>query len=668
MRKGFYKMFTKPGMRKAMMISHDIIVVWIVFLATSYLTFNSIGVPGMSTPVNVAFIAVISILTIFILWLLRFYRRVWTFAGYLELVSIYASCVLSGIAVMVGAVFLKLPHIGRFFIMYTVLLIGGISFFRVFLRVFRITRQLISAKSVLKNKDVKRTMIIGVGNSGNNMMKAILGNGANRKVVCCIDDDPAKKGKYLHGVQIIGGRENIIRAAQKFAVNEILLSMPSATPENTREILDICEKTGCAVKTLPSIDKIIDGKVMISSFRDVEVTDLLTREPVELDSDYIKDYIAAKTVMVTGGGGSIGSELCRQIAKYNPSRLIILDIHENSAYDIQQELLREYPELNLNVVIASICDTEWIEEIFKKYRPSVVYHAAAHKHVPLMEESPNECVKNNVFGTFNVANSAGKNGVEHFILISSDKAVNPPNIMGASKRASEMIIQGMHGKYATNYSAVRFGNVLNSNGSVFPLFKKQIEQGGPVTVTHKDIVRYFMTIPEAVSLVLHAGCSAGDGEVFILDMGPPVRIDDMARKLIKLSGYEPDVDMEVKYIGLRPGEKLFEELATEKERVELRKTDNKLIYIAPATPFDVEKFWRDIKDLKSFLAINGTGIQYEMAKIVDTYDYQEETHIQTEEYPHEQADYNNGQENVLDPKDIQDADVLVLTPQEQAAS
>ena len=624
MLKWFYKLWTIPRVRKEMMLTHDIFVVWIAFFAASQLVFNTFYIPGIGIPVIFAYLAVSTGLTILIFWLLRLYRRVWTFAGFLELVSIYISCFLSGIVITIGAFILSLPNKGRFLIVYTVFLIGGIAFFRVFLRVFRMTKQIMSEKTVLKNNNLKRAMLIGAGYSGNSIIKAIQENGSDRRIVCCIDDDPSKKGSLLHGVQIAGGRELIIQAAQENKVNEILLAMPSAPSESIKDILDICAKTGCAVKTLPGIDKMIDGVVSISSLRDVEITDLLNREPIELDSDCVKDYICGRTVMVTGGGGSIGSELCRQIAAFEPSRLIILDIYENGAYDIQQELLRRHPELKLTVLIASIRDAKRIEEIFAEYRPSVVFHAAAHKHVPLMEECPNECVKNNVFGTLNVADSAGRNGVERFILISSDKAVNPTNIMGASKRASEMIIQGMNSRYATHYAAVRFGNVINSNGSVFPLFKKQIERGGPVTVTHKDIVRFFMTIPEAVSLVLQTGRYAEDGEVFILDMGAPVRVDDMARKLIKLSGYEPDVDMEVRYIGLRPGEKLYEELITAKEKALLRKTDNKLIYIAQPTPFDVVGLWRDLAELRDLSTVSGIGIQRIMAKIVDTYHCKEE--------------------------------------------
>ena len=410
--------------------------------------------------------------------------------------------------------------------------------------------------------------------------------------------------------------------AKKFGVDEIILAIPSATPKTTKEILEICNNTSCKLKILPGMYQLITEEVSVSKLRNVSIEDLLGRDPIEVNLESVRGYVEGKTVLVTGGGGSIGSELCRQIARYNPKRLIIFDIYENNAYDIQQELKMEFPQLNLVVLIGSVRNTKRIETVMERYRPDVVYHAAAHKHVPLMEDSPNEAIKNNVFGTYKTARAADKFGAKRFVLISTDKAVNPTNIMGASKRMCEMIIQTFNRYSETEYVAVRFGNVLGSNGSVIPLFKRQMEAGGPVTVTHPDIIRYFMTIPEAVSLVLQAGAYAKGGEIFILDMGEPVKIADLAKNLIRLSGYTLGVDMEIKYTGLRPGEKLYEELLTKEEGIQ--KTDNNLIFIGKPLVFDEVQFLDELKKLEHAAVDEQLDVKEIVSKIVPTYHIRQE--------------------------------------------
>jgi FlaA1/EpsC-like NDP-sugar epimerase len=432
-----------------------------------------------------------------------------------------------------------------------------------------------------------------------------------------VDDNGAKQGKYIRGVKIMGGRKDICRLAHELEINEIVVAMPSAPQREIREILNICKETNCEMKVLPGLYQMIKGEVSMSKLRKVEIEDLLGREPIRIQLDQIMQYVSGKVVLVTGGGGSIGSELCRQIAAHSPRRLIIVDIYENNAYDIQQELKHSYPGLDLVVLIASVRNTHRIESIFQTYQPEIVYHAAAHKHVPLMEDSPNEAIKNNVFGTYKTARAADKYGCKRFVLISTDKAVNPTNIMGASKRICEMIVQTMNNRSKTDFVAVRFGNVLGSNGSVIPLFKKQIEQGGPVTVTHPDIIRYFMTIPEAVSLVLQAGAFARGGEIFVLDMGEPVRIVDLAKNLIRLSGFKPYEDIDIQFTGLRPGEKLYEELLMSEEG--LQETENKLIHIGKPIEMNEELFLRQLEELKRIANEDSANIRRKVKEIVPTY-------------------------------------------------
>ena len=460
------------------------------------------------------------------------------------------------------------------------------------------------------------------GEAGYTLLKELQNSRFVEQNVCClVDDDPGKRGKYLRGVQVAGNRQDICRLAEEYDIDEIMIAMPSATHGMIQEILDICSQTSCKLKVLPGIYQLVNGEVSVSKLRNVEIEDLLGREPVDTQIDSIMDYVSGKTVLVTGGGGSIGSELCRQIARHEPKRLVIFDIYENNAYEIQQELKRDYPQLDLVVLIGSVRNTHRIHNIFERYRPDIVYHAAAHKHVPLMEDSPNEAIKNNVLGTYKTAQAADRFHVSRFVLISTDKAVNPTNIMGASKRLCEMVIQMMNHQSETEFVAVRFGNVLGSNGSVIPLFKKQIEEGGPVTVTHPDIIRYFMTIPEAVSLVLQAGAQAKGGEIFVLDMGKPVKILDLALNLIRLSGYKPYEDIDIQFTGLRPGEKLYEELLMSEEG--LQSTENELIHIGKPIEFDEDQFRHQLEELDEWSRQDRPDIKEKVMDIVPTYHMEE---------------------------------------------
>lgn len=489
------------------------------------------------------------------------------------------------------------------------------GFIRFFARILSVGRYF--AKSMTHTQ--KRVMLVGAGSACATLLGEMRHSDKfGYKPVCLIDDSVEKIGKTIYGVKVVGSTYEIKKYAARYGVEEIIVTMPSCSKKRLNKIMSRCRETGCPVKILPGAFQFINGQISVSSLRDVDVQDLLGRDQVKVNIDEIIGYIENKIVLVTGGGGSIGSELCRQIATHRPKGLIILDIYENNAYDIQQELKRKHPELNLVTLIASIRDASKIKDVFKKYRPQIVFHAAAHKHVPLMETSPNEAIKNNVFGTFNVARYADLYGAETFVQISTDKAVNPTNVMGASKRICEMIIQtiGKH-SLSTKFVAVRFGNVLGSNGSVIPLFKQQIKEGGPVTVTHKDIIRYFMTIPEAVSLVLQAGAYAKGGQIFVLDMGDPVKIYDLAYNLIKLSGLEPGVDIDIVCTGLRPGEKLYEERLMSEEG--LQKTANGLINIAQPIKFDEENFWKRLEELYSAAYDESEDMKRLIKLLVPTY-------------------------------------------------
>ena len=561
------------------------------------------------------------LITIAIFYFFKLYNSLWAFAGENELQNLIVACFLSSAVNGIGLYVVKVERKAvpdSFYFMYAFLLITFIFISRFSYRFFR------SRKHKLQNKNNKiRVMLIGAGDAGNSIIKEIVtSNFSTMTVACIIDDNRDKWGSFIQGIKVTGGRDKILECADLYSVDEIFVAIPSASKHVIREILEICKETECKLRVLPGIYQLVNGEVNVSKLRDVEVEDLLGRDPIKVDLDSILGYVSGKTVLVTGGGGSIGSELCRQLASHKPKQLIIVDIYENNAYDIQQELLYKYPELNLTVLIASVRNTNRVNMIFATYRPDIVYHAAAHKHVPLMEVSPNEAVKNNVFGTWKTAQAAAFYGVKKFVMISTDKAVNPTNIMGASKRICEMIVQTYNKHYDTEFVAVRFGNVLGSNGSVIPLFKRQIAQGGPVTVTHPDIIRYFMTIPEAVSLVLQAGAYARGGEIFVLDMGEPVKILDLAKNLIRLSGYKLDEDIKIEFTGLRPGEKLYEELLMSEEG--LQDTGNKMIHIGKPIEMDEMQFFAQLKQLQEESKTECSDIRPLIQEIVPTYTYKKE--------------------------------------------
>ena len=533
--------------------------------------------------------------TLLLFVLFKLYRSVWRFASSAELLNVIGACSASIILQIVGMGILGMRMPVSYYLMKYMFLIVGVGALRF---TYRILRMLQERRNVDTKEKCKNTMIVGGGEAGAMIIKEFQNSRfLNQKISCVIDDNPSKQGKYLRGIKIAGGREDIHRLVREMNIDEIIVAMPSAPQSETKEILNICKDTGCELKVLPGLYQMIKGEVSISKLRKVEIEDLLGREPIRIQLDAIMGYVSGKTVLITGGGGSIGSELCRQVAAHTPKRLIIVDIYENNAYDIQQELKRNYPELDLVVLIASVRNEHRINSIFEKYRPDIVYHAAAHKHVPLMEDSPNEAIKNNVFGTYKMAMASVKYGVKKFVKISTDKAVNPTNVMGATKRLTEIIIQYMNTvSQNTRYAAVRFGNVLGSHGSVIPIFQHQIAQGGPVCVTHKDITRYFMTIPEAAQLVCQAGGLALGGEVFVLDMGEPVKIMDLAKNLIRLSGFT-EGEIPIKNTGLRPGEKLYEELAMEEEMQSRQRTANKKIFVTQPVEIDKDRFAAMLEDL-----------------------------------------------------------------------
>lgn len=559
-----------------------------------------------------------TIVTIIIFAAFRLYTSLWRFASIKELVYIIEAC-LASVLFNVLAYYLTYRTIYRsYYLLYVtaLFLLTCLSRFS-----YRLVRLLYRGN--IHGRHVRNTMIIGAGEACNVVMKELeLSTELDARICCVVDDNPRKQGTYIHGVKIVGGRDQILKCAEKYSINEIIIAIPSADKREMQKILNICQKVpDCKLKILPGVYQLVNGDVSVSKIRNVEIEDLLGREPIKTTTEKIAHYVSDKVVLITGGGGTIGSELCRQIAANGVRQLIIFDIYENNAYDIQQELKAKYPNLDLVVLIGSVRNGRKVNSVFEQYRPDIVYHAAAHKHVPLMEDSPNEAIKNNVFGTYKVALAADRYGVEKLVLISTDKAVNPTNIMGATKRMCEMIIQIFNSRSKTEYVAVRFGNVLGSSGSVIPLFKKQIENGGPVTVTHPEIIRYFMTITEAVSLVLEAGASAKGGEIFVLDMGQPVKIADLAKNLISLSGYTLGVDIEIKYTGLRPGEKLYEEILMAEEGLE--NTENKKIHIGKPIDFNEEEFLRDLEELYQEAYAETDRMKNIVHKIVPTYHLRE---------------------------------------------
>ena len=636
---------------------YDVVAVNAAFMLALWVRFDCrySMIPDVYLGAFLKFAPWYTVVCIGVYWALRLYKSVWRFASFSELFRIGAANVITGLVQIVGiTLFFKRMPISYYLfgIMLQFVFTVAVRFSYRFILLERSRNKQSEEDAVLH-----RVMLIGAGAAGQIIIRDLnRGSEVKAKVCCIIDDNPNKMGRYIEGIPIVGGRDDILLSAEKYKIDQILLAIPSASAEEKRDILNICKETGCEMKILPGIYQLVNGEVSISKMKSVAVEDLLGRDPIKVNMEEIFNALRNKTILVTGGGGSIGSELCRQIAAHGPKRLIIFDIYENNAYDIEQELRRKYPKLDLVVLIGSVRDSRRINSVFAEYRPDVVYHAAAHKHVPLMETSPCEAIKNNVLGTYKTASAALQSGCEKFVLISTDKAVNPTNIMGASKRLCEMVIQTMdrlskqgkpivlpdlngHDECAdydmvaatreqfgehedgqrkpTDFVAVRFGNVLGSNGSVIPLFKKQIEAGGPVTVTHPDIIRYFMTIPEAVSLVLQAGTYAKGGEIFVLDMGAPVKIDTLARNLIKLSGYKPDVDISVVYTGLRPGEKLYEEKLMAEEG--MKTTPNKLIHIGSPIPFDLEKFLEDLKNLAKASYSNREDICDLVQNVVPTY-------------------------------------------------
>lgn len=555
------------------------------------------------------------------LYIFKAYSVLWRFSRIPDLLRVFA-----GVTVAFGGLFIcQMAVFGRAYSLPVMLLAFSFTFFlavmlRLLMKYTVLRAACESGENAAPSELDGNIMIIGAGSAASMLINELKGyKPSGIKFKCIIDDDPSKKNTYISGVKVCGDRNHIIEAAEKYEIDTILFAIPSCGSKERSEILNICKETSCRLKIVPSVYQMIcrEKSSISDKIRKVEIEDLLGREPISLDIDRVMNYVAGKTVLVTGGGGTIGSELCRQIAEHKPKRLIVFDVYENNAYDIQNELKRKYPKLDLVTLIGSVRDSKRLECMFNTYRPDIVYHAAAHKHVPLMEDSPNEAVKNNVFGTLKTARCADKYGAEKFVLISTDKAVNPTNIMGASKRICEMIIQAYNNRSETEFVAVRFGNVLGSNGSVIPLFKKQIEAGGPVTVTDPDIIRYFMTIPEAVTLVLQAGASAKGGEIFVLDMGKPMKILDLAENLIRLSGLVPYKDINIEFIGLRPGEKLYEEMLMDEEGI--RETENELIYIGHPIELDEEKFFASLDRLQKAMYDDSADIRGIVSDIVPTY-------------------------------------------------
>ena len=620
------------------LVLYDVIAVNASYLLALWMRFDMrySAVPEEYIQAFLRFAPFYTVMSIGVFFLLRLYNSLWEFASFNELCRILAASLITALCHTVGmTVFVCRMPIAYY-------LIGAVMQFVAMTAVryaYRFVR-LLSASIRRRETTGKNAMIIGAGAAGQAVLRELKVRDHAASIPCCvIDDDPNKWGRTIDGIPVVGGRACICEMVKKYHISQILIAIPTLPMQERGKLLTLCSKTGCELKSLPALYQLANGEVALSKFKPVEVEELLGREPIRVNVNEILEQLQGKTVLVTGGGGSIGSELCKQIAGHKPGHLIVFDVYENNAYAIEQELRRKYPELRLTVLIGSVRDSRRIQSVFETYHPEIVYHAAAHKHVPLMETSPNEAIKNNVMGTYKTAYAALCHGAKRFVLISTDKAVNPTNIMGASKRLCEMIVQAMDevsrtkrydllpemghlGTHrnmvgGTRFVAVRFGNVLGSNGSVVPLFKRQIEEGGPVTVTHPDIIRYFMTIPEAVSLVLQAGSYAKGGEIFVLDMGEPVKIDTLARNLIRLSGYRPDEDIRIVYTGLRPGEKLYEEKLMAEEG--LQRTANDLIHIGKPVPFRYEEFFGQLMTLKQAAEANCADIEARVAQIVTTY-------------------------------------------------
>jgi len=601
--------------KKIMLVALDIVAINAATVLSLFvrfeLSFSKIDVQYIENARQ--FLWIDTIFTLIIFTIFGLYSGLWKYASIKELFNIIVACTISYTFkyFVTNWMGISQPRSTIFFGWVLLIILVFATRFS-----YRFLRYIVHENT--QRKGIKKIMVVGAGDAGNMIIREIRSSGILKsKVVCAIDDDKNIHGLNIQGVKIIGGRDQIKEAVKKYKVDEIIIAMPSVSSRERKKIYDICKDTQCTLRTIPGMYQIINNEVKLSDLREVQIEDLLGRDTVDINVDEILDYVKGRVILVTGAGGSIGSELCRQIAGHNPKKLVMLDIYENSIYDIQLEIAGKYPGLDMEVLIATIRDEKRIKSIMKKYKPEIVFHAAAHKHVPLMETSPNEAVKNNVFGTLTLVKAADESAVDKFIMISTDKAVKPTNIMGATKRICEMIIQAYNKKSETEFVAVRFGNVLGSNGSVIPIFRKQIEEGGPVTVTHKDITRYFMTIPEAVSLVLQAGYYAKGGEIFILDMGEPVKIYDLAKNMIKLSGRTPDVDIKIEITGLRPGEKLYEELLMDEEGIE--KTQNNLIYIGRPIQFDEKIFFENLAQLKRMADDEVSCMKLLIAKMIPTY-------------------------------------------------
>lgn len=551
------------------------------------------------------------VITVAVLALFKLYNRVWTYAGVDEMISVFKASLIIEALYVAYRLFGNIAMPRSFYVFNWVFLFVLLAGSRLSVRLLRQLK-----RKYEKSGEKRNVMIVGAGSASSLLIKELQYGPGDARIVCIIDDNPAKKGKYIHGLPIVGSRNEIPQMAKKYNVDEIIIAIPSALPTTIREILSICQETSAKLKRLPAIASSLTSSLS-KTVRDVNYEDLLGRDAVVIENSDLADFVRDKTIMVTGGGGTIGSELCRQIVANKPGKLLIVDIYENGAYELQMELTRYYPEADVEVLIASVRDFDRLESIFKEYHPDIIYHAAAHKHVPLMEYSPNEAVKNNCGGTLNLAKLADKYKAKRFVLISTDKAVRPTNVMGATKRICEMIVQTYSRMSDTEFVAVRFGNVLGSNGSVIPLFLKQIETGGPVTLTHREITRFFMTVSEAVSLVLQAGLLAKGGEIFVLDMGQPVKIYDLAVNLIRMKGYVPERDIKIEIVGLRPGEKLYEELLMAEEGLE--STPNDLIFIGKPIDIDSKRFLKQLNELIAIAGSNGNGIKHEIERVCDTY-------------------------------------------------
>ncbi len=610
------------GLRKLLLFVYDLAAIYLAAALTLFIRFELqfSDVFYFYLRIFEHYLIPVVIVDILIFTVFHMYSSLWRFAGMTEMGNVGIACVCAVAAqyVIVKVVPPSDLTLPRSYYIIVVAVLFAFEFSSRF--AYRAIRAAMDKRVEWRTKT--NVMVVGAGAAGASLIREIThSKHIDKRAVCVIDDSKDKIGNFINGIKIVGNRNDIPQVVKEYQIQEIMIAMPTAPAQEIKDILDICKDTGCVLKRLPGIYQLVNGEVSVSKLRNVDVNDLLGRDPIQVDLDSIMDYVSGKVVMVTGGGGSIGSELCRQIAGHHPKMLVIVDIYENTTYDIQNELRERFLDLNLVVLIASVRNTKRMDQIFETYRPEIVYHAAAHKHVPLMEDSPNEAIKNNVLGTWKVVQAADKWGVRRFVMISTDKAVNPTNIMGASKRLCEMIIQTYDKRSKTEFVAVRFGNVLGSNGSVIPLFRKQIEKGGPVTVTHPDIIRYFMTIPEAVSLVLQAGAYAKGGEIFVLDMGEPVKILDLAKNLILLSGHKPDEDIKIEFTGLRPGEKLYEEMLMKEEG--MQETENKLIHIGKPIEMDEEHFMEQLKELGEYVVTEPSDIREYVKRIVSTYSPQD---------------------------------------------